>query len=293
MKIYKRHVVFSLPIMLLVQLAATTNQQIPTGSSSLVTSPRPLGDAALRLQEAYRTAVTYEEPVLSWRGELEAVPGHKGLMMPAVHAFVIPAESGPGTDLAIALEKTIAAYHQQTSGTRFQVLSSKLGYHIVPVQVHDENGRSVRATSALHQIVTVPSETRSALQHLLALGAAISSTGPTRVTISAVPANPRGFDKAFRAQPEVFQWGVYSAVARDALIDLLNQSATTFSWWLMCQGSIQASDRLCALNLRAIEVAITDSQGKPVTDSQGKPAMRVLWYDRCRDCPPLEDPVNR
>src|SRR5262245_46016282 len=117
MKIYKRHVVFSLPIMLLVQLAATTNQQIPTGSSSLVTSPRPLGDAALRLQEAYRTAVTFEEPVLSWRGELEAVPGHKGLMMPAVHAFVIPAEGGPGTDLASALENTIAAYHQQTSGT--------------------------------------------------------------------------------------------------------------------------------------------------------------------------------
>src|SRR5262245_25584751 len=155
--------------------------------------------------------------------------------------------------------------------------------------MNDKNGRSVRTTSALDQMVTVPSETRSALQHLLALGAAISSTGPTRVTISAVPANPRGFDKAFRAQPEVFQWGVYSAVARDALIDLLNQSATTFSWRLMCQGSTQASDRLCALNLRAIEVAVTDSLGKPVTDSQGNPEKRVLWYDRCRDCPPAED----
>ena len=279
--------------MMLVVQAAPAPQQTPGGASSLVTSPRPLGDAALRLQEAYRTVVTFEEPVLSWRGELEAVPGHKGLMMPAVHTFVIPAESGPGTDLASALENTIAAYHQQTSGTRFQVLSSKLGYHIVPVQVHDENGRSVRATSALDQIVTVPSETRSALQHLLALGAAISSTGPTRVTISAVPANPRGFDKAFRAQPEVFQWGVYSAVARDALIDLLNQSATTFSWRLMCQGSTQASDRLCALNLRAIEVAVTDSLGKPVTDSQGNPEKRVLRYDRCKDCPLLEDPRNR
>jgi hypothetical protein len=289
---YKHHLVFSLLMMLVVQ-AAPAQQQTPGGASSLVTSPRPLGDAALRLQEAYRSAVTFEEPVLSWRGELEAVPGHKGLMMPAVHAFVIPAESGPGTDLATALENTIAAYHQQTSGTRFQVLSSKLGYHIVPVQVHDENGRSVRATSALDQIVTVPSETRTALQHLHALGAAISSTGPTRVTISAVPANPRGFDKAFRAQPEVFQWGVYSAVARDALIDLLNQSATTFSWWLMCQGSTQASDRLCALNLRALEVAVTDSLGKPVTDSLGNPEKRVLWYDRCRDCPPTEDPVNR
>ncbi len=91
----------------------------------------------------------------------------------------------------------------------------------------------------------------------------------------------------------MFQWGVYSAVARDALIDLLNQSATTFSWRLMCQGSSQASDRLCALNLRAIEVAVTDSLGKPVTDSLGQPEKRVLWYDRCKDCSPPEDPPNR
>jgi hypothetical protein len=291
MKIYKHHVVFSLPIMLLIQVA-TAQQQTTGGASLLVTSPRPLSDASVRLQETYGKVVTYEEPVLSWRGELEAVPGHKGLMMPATHSFVMPAESGPGTDFASALENAIAAYHQQTSGTRFQVLSSKLGYHIVPIQVHDESRRSVRATSALDQIVTVPTETRTARQHLLALGAAISSTGPTRVTIRAVPYSPDGFDRAFRAQPAVFQWGVNSAVARDALIDLLKQSATTFSWRLMCQGSTQPSDRLCALNLGAIEVAVTDSLGKPVTDSLGNPEKRVLWYDRCRDCPPPE-PLNR
>src|SRR5204862_1423409 len=119
---------------------------------------------------------------------------------------------------------------------------------------------------------------------LLAIGAALNSTGPIHVDISAVPGKPRGFDEAFRAQPEVFQWGVHSVVARDALVDLLNQSATTFSWLLMCQASAQASDRFCALNVGAIEVAVTDSQGKP--------AKRVLWYDLCRDCPP-EDSLNR
>ena len=292
MKIYKGHVVFSVPILFLMQ-AAMAQQQHPARSSSVVTSPRPLSDAAQRLQETHGKLVTYEEPVLSWRDELEAVPGHKGLMMPAMHSFVIPAESGPDTDLASALENTIAAYHQQTFGTRFQVLSSKLGYHIVPVQMRDANGQSVRAISALDQIVTVPTEARTALQHLIALGAAISSTGTIHVSVSAVPGSPRGFDRAFRAQPEVFQWGVYSTVARDALIDLLYQSATTFSWHLMCGAGAQASDHLCALNLRAIEVAVTDSQGKLVTDSQGKPTMRVLWYDRCSDCPPTEDPVNR
>jgi hypothetical protein len=138
--------------------------------------------------------------------------------------------------------------------------------------MHDENGRYVPATSALDQIITVSSEARTAMKHLLAIGAALNSTGPIHVDISAVPGKPSGFDEAFRAQPDVFQWGVHSAVARDALVDLLNQSATTFSWHLMCQASAQASDRLCALSLRAIEVAVTDSQGNP--------AKRVLWFDR-------------
>src|SRR5206468_12492393 len=131
----------------------------------------------------------------------------------------------------------------------------------------------------------VATEVRTPEQHLLALGAAINSTGQTYVEISKFPFSIRGFDTYFRAQPEMFQWGVHSLVARDALIDLLNQSASTFSWQLMCQASAQASDRLCALNVGAIEVAVTDSQGKLVK--------RVLWYDRCRDCPPPEDSLNR
>jgi hypothetical protein len=295
MKIHKHHVVFSMPIVLLIQLG-TARQQIPADSSSLVSSPRPLADAARRLQETYGKVVTYEEPILTWRGELQAKPGRnpeaKWELFPMPQSFLIP-KSGLGTDLANALENTIAAYHQQTSGTHFQILSSRLGYHIVPIQKHDENGQSVPAISALDQIVTIPSEARSAEKHLLALGAAISSTGPIRVVISAVPGSVRGFDTAFRARPEVFPWGAYSAVARDALVDLLNQSATTFSWSLMCQASAQASDRFCALNLGAIEVAVTDSVGKPITDSQGNPEKKVLWYDRCKDCPPPEDPPNR
>lgn len=270
------------PILILIQIA-TAQQQIPA-DLSLVTSARPLTDAARRLQETYGKVVTYEEPILTWRRELQAKPGRdperKWELFPTPQSFLMP-QGGSGTDLASVLESTITAYHQQTSGTRFQLLSSTLGYHIIPVQMHDENGQSVPATSALDQIITVPSEARGAEEHLRAVGAAINSTGQTVIQIDVFPGGkPGAFDKVFRAQPEVFQWGVHSVVARDALIDLLNQSATTFSWHLMCQASAQSSDRFCALNLRPIEVVVTDSQGKP--------AKRVLWYDRCRDCPPPE-----
>jgi hypothetical protein len=266
-------------------------EQMPTGSS-VVTSTRPLADASEILQATYGKVVTYEEPILTWRGDLEAEGGRdpegKWNLIPKMHAFVMPAVDRSGADLASALEQTIAAYHQQTSGTRFQILSSTLGYHIVPVQVHDENGKSVASTSVLDQIITVPSESRTAEGHLLALGAAISSAGSVPVQVSAFPhGHPHGFDHLFRSQREEptpyfiqsyppFRWGAYSVVARDALIDLFNQSATTFSWRLRCQASAQASDRFCVLNIGVAEVAVTDSQGKPVTNSKGKLVTRGL-----------------
>src|SRR5215471_4095515 len=165
--------------------------EIPAGSSSLLNSSRPLADASEILQAMYGKVVTYEEPVLTWRGDLEVQGGRdpegKWNLFPRIQAFVMPAVDRPGTDLASALEQTIAAYHQQSSGTRFRVLSSTFGYHIVPVQVHDANGKSVPATSLLDRIVTVPSESRTAEDNLRALGAAISSAGSVPVEVSAFP----------------------------------------------------------------------------------------------------------
>src|SRR5262245_19564530 len=81
-RIYKHQVIFRLPILLLIQ-ASCAQQQIPADPSPLVSlsraflvsSGRPLVDASLRLQEAYGKVVTYEEPILTWRGELEGEPG--------------------------------------------------------------------------------------------------------------------------------------------------------------------------------------------------------------------------
>jgi len=126
---------------------------------------------------------------------------------------------------------------KDTSGIRFQLLSSKPGFHIVPVEAHDSTGKSVLMPSLLDQVITVPSEVRTASQHLRALVAAINKVQPIRLEYGPFGFRPDDVDKAFRAQPPVFQWGVHSTVARDALIDLLNQSATSMPWHLMCQAS--------------------------------------------------------
>ena len=105
--------------------------EIPAGSSSLLNSTRPLVDASEILQAMYGKVVTYEEPLLTWRGDLEVQGGRdpegKWNLFPRIQAFVMPAVDRSGTDLASALEQTIAAYHQQSSGTRFRVLSSTFG----------------------------------------------------------------------------------------------------------------------------------------------------------------------
>jgi len=163
---------------------------------------------------------------------------------------------------------------KDTSGIRFQLLSSKPGFHIVPVEAHDSTGKSVLMPSLLDQVITVPSEVRTASQHLRALVAAINKVQPIRLEYGPFGFRPDDVDKAFRAQPPVFQWGVHSTVTRDALIDLLNQSATSMPWHLMCQASAQASDRNCTLNISVIQVLTTDSHGNT--------EKRPIFFDRGR-----------
>jgi len=251
------------------------------GPRKSVVAVRPLAEASILLEERYGKVVTYEEPVLTWGGELEEIPGKsgtKGYLYAKPQGFLMPSEAGQGSDLALALQKTLSAYHQQTTGTRFQVLTSRLGYHIVPLQVHDSNGAFVPANSLLDAQIYIPNEARSARGHLQAFGAAVTAATGIPLDVSALPYQPQGFDNVFRARPERFTWGTEPKVARDALIDLLGMSATTFSWRLRCQASLQSDGRSCALDLAPIAVSITNASGQ--SDKA------VLWFDRCGDCPP-------
>lgn len=245
---------------------------------------RPLADAADLLQHLYGKVVTYEDPVWVWRGDLETQPGgdpnRKWGLFPKARGFTMPPETGSEPNLASVLQRTLAAYDQEGSGTRFQVLTSKWGYHIVPVQTHDDRGSLAAASSVLDAHVFVNAEERTPLKHLSALLDAIGVASGVKIELGMYRTD--GFNREFRSAPASFQWGARGVVARDALIELLDKSATTFLWSLKCQPSARAEDRFCALNMHMIEVAITDAQGKPAT--------RVLYFDRCGDCPPVAIP---
>jgi hypothetical protein len=91
------------------------------------------------------------------------------------------------------------------------------------------------------------------------------------------------FEELFSAdtEPRPFKWGTASkVVARDALLDLLDRSATTFSWELRCSATANVQDNSCVLNIRAVEVNIVGADGKPAT--------KVVTHDRCGKCAAIQ-----
>ena len=281
----KQLVLQSLGVVILAAVAGAQEPgQLATKGPTSINSRRPLADAAWLLEHLYGKVVTYEEPVLTWSGELEPQNGRdpslKWSIAAKPQAFIMPADTGIEPDVAKVLDETLQAYHQQTTVTHFKVLVSDFGYHIVPVQAHDESGKFVPTGSLLDARITIPNEARTPVQHYVAILAAITSATGTKVNAGATAG--RGFNELFRDSPARFVWGGSGAVARDALINLLKRSSPTMLWGLWCQPNAKAEDRGCALNMNMLEVTAVDQQGNP--------ANRVIMFDRCGDCPPLGRP---
>jgi hypothetical protein len=231
------------------------------------------------MQEQTGRVVSYEEPLLVFRGDLEAEPGgdpnRKWGLFPKRQRILLPAEQTAGPDMAGVLNRKVQAYNSQSRGTQFRVEESTWGLHVIPVQARDESGRARPVRSLLDAPVSVQAAERMPREHLGELVAALNRANGIRLELSAVPGKRNGFDKAFQAMPARFSWGVENLTGRTALIGLLERSATTFSWHLLCQSSALPEDRFCALNLGMIEVEISGPERKP--------ERRVLRFDRCRD----------
>jgi hypothetical protein len=187
---------------------------------TLVPSPRAMDDACARMEALYGNVVTYEEPPADFTHQV----------------FLMPAIRGPAD-----VSKIVDAWRQQALVPHFRLLTSKLGYHVVPVTGGVLDGR-----------VTIPVVARTPEEHMRALETAVSVASGTMVDMSGFGMRPGGFDDAFGANPGRFPWGASHMVARDALVNLLLRSATTFTWHMKCQASPSFFTRLCALNLAKI-----------------------------------------
>jgi hypothetical protein len=241
-----------------IQLAGPLALRAQTGAqdqTNEIISPQPLSDLALLLEERYAKPVTFEEPVWAWRGDVVVKGSDENARFAqwlVDRRFELPDGLIPGaaTDLnAALLGKILDAYHSQNAdGTRFKVLESRLGLHIVPAQYHNASGQLVPVASLLDVRVTVPYEARMASAHLRALCDAVTAAAGTKMQVSAP-----GLDLFFAANALVPQ-------------------ATTLRWSLLCQPSAQAANRFCSLNVTPLQVRDTGPDGKPMS--------RTLTYDR-------------
>lgn len=267
-------------------------QVAPDDEANEIISPSPLHKAAVLLEERYGKPVTFEEPVWQWRGDVTVRGRDENAPMAQwlkERRFLMPdwltPERTPHLDVAV-LGRMLDAYHAQNEdGARFKVLESRLGLHIVPTQSHNAEGQLVPASSLLDFRISVPTALRMASGHFKALRAAITAASGTQVQDGsqwldvAYAANgitpPRGAAETLPEQEKeryCFSWGVSDVSAREALLLLIDQSATTLVWQLLCQPSAKAADRFCVLNLTPL---VTQQIGP-----DGRVARKPVYFDR-------------
>lgn len=255
----------------------------------------PLQRAAELLTDRYAVPVTYEDPSLwLWDDGLDytvRLSDGRDLFRVKEHTLTMPEEvSGeltagraPRLNLRV-VTKVVESYNRENPGfPRYGVLESKLGFHIVPVEIPDETGKYIPAKNLLDTLVSVPLEQRTPSEHLIAICNAVAAASGRVFRVRPMAA--RVFDGYFAANgyflPKMrsgrerpymlFEWGIQNVKARDALIDLLERSSTTMRWVFGCEltGRVPES-RPCGVVLDPLVVG-----------------GRIQSFDRCVNCRPV------
>jgi hypothetical protein len=235
------------------------------------------------LEGLYAKPVTFETPLLLWRGHMQSQgvrPDGMEMLTFVQHSFVVPENAGifdaPALSVGL-ISKVVEAYHQSNPGyPRYRVWQSQMGFHIIPTDARDQAGELRPAQSILDAPIEVLVEKRTASEHAQALLDAVSRA--TRISTlvensldSFYAANGymvRGQATDAERPYMLFEWGASEVSAREALIDLLQNSATTKSWALACIPDYRHGNQpQCRIGFRALTV-------------KG----RTVWFDRCTQC---------
>jgi len=273
-----------MPLLLLALQPALRSQSLgpnaPTFKGSAITSGRPLSDAADVLQARYGKPVTYEDPVWAWSGDAISSPVRPTAIVPLQRTMAFPAgltpDETPTLDAGVLIQ-VLSEYEKLNDAPRFRVVTSRFGLHIIPDMVRGADGNLGFARSPLDANIAIPRAVRTATAHLGSICDAAAPLADVTLVCSAAGFNEDWFEKLFAAPQGKLEWGSSGTSARDALLDLLGGSATTFSWRLNCVPGAPHG-QYCVLNVVPIPVLKPDRQG----------IVRVgrLEYDRCSTCAP-------
>jgi hypothetical protein len=280
---------FAAVVLLALAAAGLNAQEQPVAQTGSIRSPRPLLDLARMMEQLYASPVTYEDPIWEFQGDLAPL-GPEGRSFPLYRTFVVPPEltptNRPKLDSAV-LREALAAYHSQTDGPRFKIATSRLGLHLVPDQVRRADGNLAPARNALDAVLSMPITLASPSQHLMNLCAELSAATGARIVFAAPSGNyrleqiymPNGHNGRIGSREDLtVAWGAEGITAREALINLLEPSATTLGWHFICQAG-----PACFIQVDALKLGVAMPNGQT--------GWKAMLYDRCTvNCPKLVHP---
>jgi len=229
------------------------------------------------LQSHFAKPITYEDPVWLFNGDLEREDGNPKLGLELKYQrFELGALTSSKLNQEL-LTTIVDAYAAQFGAPAFRVSRSNYGFHIIPEVSRDESGALRKPTALLDTVINLSDHSLGANAAIKEICDAITVSTGIRVWPALRPLGTGFFRLYSGNRPVSAAWKGGTQTARSALIAVLNKSATTFYWQLLCQPHEKASGRFCVLNISPLEVTVKDRSGKD--------RKQFIEYDRCAGCP--------
>lgn len=258
-----------------------------------ISSGHPLAVLADMLEERYGKVVSYEDPMIVWRGDLMVRRNDENAkwgVIPKTRELVLPYDitnaNRPALELG-TLSGIVSLYGESNGdGPRFRVSSSWLGLHMIPDVVRNSDGIMKPAVNPLDLAINVSIEKRLPSEHFEAICAALSEEIGIEIKPNAQFLNqhyvpngryvPKDYDRSERGK-YCIAWGTEgNQKARDAILSLIKGSGTTLTWRLMFVSSAAPEDRFWVFNLLPLKIIVVDRDGRE--------QRTILEYDRCNQC---------
>ena len=229
----------------LVLLPGTVRAAAPDATMKLTAdAARPLGAAAEGVQQRYGIAVTYEDPIWVYSGDLKASPhkvesvkgvAGKPLIIPAGSRYeveLIPSATAPLLTPMAVLDAVLQQHEATGQPGRFRVQQDGQVYHLIPDQVKNTKGQWTVAMPILDTPITLASATRDGATTLRLICDEVSASTGQKILIGLVPLN--------LLSPTQITLGGATTPARDLLTNLVSALPHPTSWRLAWEPNLRS-----------------------------------------------------
>lgn len=238
----------SITAVILASVVAAAAQQATARVD--VADPRPMWAVISEIQARHGRVITYEDPVRMHPSDISDIRNtpaaerrNRPLVIPKGGAFTFlyapPKDSSDGS-IAEMLGSLMKQFNRITPDAQFRVAKTREIFHVLPAKRKDSQGVLQAEVSPLDTIISIPEGSRSGLEQLAAIRAALRASGHPRFGLGTI---------SFGALHNPLDGGVQNEPARSALVRVLESSPYKVSYTLNCTPGVEDD---CMLNVQAL-----------------------------------------